>query len=249
MNKWTKEELRLALALYCQMPFGKMHSRNPEIIRLAQQIGRTPSAVAMKLVNFASLDPQITNSGRVGLGNASALDREVWGEFQKDWEGQLVEASKVIEPEVFELPSQDMETMRRSEVEIRTKQSVFRKMVLSSYVGRCCITGLSDPRLLVASHIVPWNEDKKNRLNPQNGLCLNVLHDKAFDRGLITVTPELTISVSPELKKLRDDPFAANNLVSMDGAKIRLPEKFAPSPEFLAWHGEHVFLGVLNSRG
>ena len=241
MNKWTKDELRLALALYCQMPFGKMHSRNPEIIKLAEKIGRTPSAVAMKLVNFASLDPRITDSGRTGLGNASNLDREVWSEFREDWEGKLVEASKVIEPEIFE--SQDIETTRVSEVEIRTKQSVFRRMILSSYVGRCCITGLSDPRLLVASHIVPWNEDRKNRLNPQNGLCLNVLHDKAFDRGLITVKPDLTVSVSPELLRLRDDPFAENNLVSLEGAKIRLPEKFAPAPEFLKWHGEKVFRG------
>ena len=223
------------------MPFGKMHSRNPEIVRLADRIGRTPSAVAMKLVNFASLDPVITESGRTGLGNASNLDREVWSEFSADWEGQLVEASKVIEPEIFE--PQDIETTRVSEVEIRTKQSVFRRMILSSYVGRCCITGLSDPRLLVASHIVPWNEDAKNRLNPQNGLCLNVLHDKAFDRGLITVKPDLTVSVSPELLRLRDDPFAENNLVSLEGRKIRLSEKFAPSPEFLKWHAERVFRG------
>ena len=241
MNKWTKDELRLALALYCQMPFGKMHSRNPEIIKLAEKIGRTPSAVAMKLVNFASLDPRITDSGRTGLGNASNLDREVWSEFREDWEGKLVEASKIIEPEIFE--PQDIETTRVSEVEIRTKQSVFRRMILSSYVGRCCITGLSDSRLLVASHIVPWNEDRKNRLNPQNGLCLNVLHDKAFDRGLITVKPDLTVSVSPELLRLRDDPFAENNLVSLEGRKIRLPEKFAPAPEFLKWHGEKVFRG------
>jgi predicted restriction endonuclease len=241
MNKWTKDELRLALALYCQTSFGRMHSRNPEIVKLAAKIGRTPSAVAMKLVNFASLDPQITDSGRTGLGNASNLDREVWNEFQEDWEEQLYDSSNIIEPEIFE--PQESETTRVSEVAIRTKQSVFRKMILSSYVGRCCITGLSDTRLLVASHIVPWNRDTKNRLNPQNGLCLNVLHDKAFDRGLITVTPELDIKVSNEIMKVRDDPFVSSVLASLDGAKIRLPEKFAPNPSFLAWHGENVYMG------
>ena len=81
--KWTEEELHLALALYCQLPFGKMHSRNKDIQRLAEKIGRTPSAVAMKLVNLASLDPEIVNSGRSGLGNASATDRMVWDAFQK----------------------------------------------------------------------------------------------------------------------------------------------------------------------
>ena len=77
--KWTEDELRLALALYCQLPFGKMHSRNKEIVKLAEKIGRTPSAVAMKLVNFASLDPEIVNSGRAGLGNASSMDRQEIG--------------------------------------------------------------------------------------------------------------------------------------------------------------------------
>ena len=75
--KWTEDELKLALALYCQIPFGKMHSRNQDVIRLAGNIGRTPSAVAMKLVNLASLDLAIINSGRSGLGNASAMDRRV----------------------------------------------------------------------------------------------------------------------------------------------------------------------------
>ena len=46
------------------MPFGKMHSRNPEIIRYAKLIGRTPSALAMKLTNLASLDPEIRSTGR-----------------------------------------------------------------------------------------------------------------------------------------------------------------------------------------
>jgi hypothetical protein len=62
-KKWTPEQLKLAFFLYCQLPFGKLHSRNPEIVKLARIIGRTPSAVAMKLVNFASLDPAIINTG------------------------------------------------------------------------------------------------------------------------------------------------------------------------------------------
>jgi len=70
---WTKEQLKLAFYLYCQTPFGKLHSRNPAIIELSKLIGRTPSALAMKLVNFASLDPSITASGRVGLRSVSKL--------------------------------------------------------------------------------------------------------------------------------------------------------------------------------
>jgi len=61
--RWTRSQLKLAFYLYCQLPFGKLHQRNPEVIKLAGEIGRTASAVAMKLVNFASLDPAIRASG------------------------------------------------------------------------------------------------------------------------------------------------------------------------------------------
>ena len=55
-----------------------MDSGNPEIIALAEAMGRTPASVAMKLANFASLDPQITRMGRKGLTGATALDRKIW---------------------------------------------------------------------------------------------------------------------------------------------------------------------------
>ena len=81
---WTKEQIKLAFHLYCQLPYGRIHGRNPEIIALAKVIVRTPDAVAMKMLNIASIDPSITSTGRVGLGNASALDRVVWDEFHSD---------------------------------------------------------------------------------------------------------------------------------------------------------------------
>lgn len=56
-GRWNRDQLKLAYYLYCQLPFGKFHHRNPEVMKLATLIGRTPSAVAMKLSNFASLDP------------------------------------------------------------------------------------------------------------------------------------------------------------------------------------------------
>lgn len=94
-NRWTPEQLKLAFYLYCQLPFGKLHSRNSEIIELAQLIGRTPSAVAMKLVNFASLDPTITSTGRRGLGNASQADRSVWDAFHANWDGLVEQAASL----------------------------------------------------------------------------------------------------------------------------------------------------------
>ncbi|MFZ2297122.1 MAG: HNH endonuclease, partial [Aquabacterium sp.] len=129
-------------------------------------------------------------------------------------------------------------TTRAAIVHVRKNQRIFRRAVLSSYNNRCCITGLADERLLIASHIVPWSEDKQNRLNPQNGLCLSALHDKAFDLGLITVTPEYRVLVSPSLKRKSADTFVVDSLLKFDQHQIDLPERFKPRAEFLAWHGQ-----------
>ena len=249
MKKWSRHELIVAFNLYCQLPFGKIHSRNPIIMQVAKQLNRTSSSVAMKMLNFASLDPIITDSGRHGLGNASNADREIWQEFHRDWEklaleGQLyLKSAKVISPEELSKidPADYTGDTKKSTVEVRLKQSFFRQAVLSSYQGRCCMTGLSDQRLLIASHIIPWSKDKANRLNPSNGLCLSALHDKAFDQGLITVLPNWQIKVSKHLDKSKNE-FCKLAIISLEGKTINLPEKFLPSPEFLVYHNKNIFL-------
>lgn len=252
-NRWSRDELKLAFHLYCQLPFGRLHQRNPEIIQLAGLIGRTPSALAMKLVNFASLDPAITASGRKGLGGASKLDQEVWDQFHADWEGLaleceslragLVTGAAVVVPSIEDdLTADYIGETRQVIVEQRIKQQFFRKAVLSSYRGKCCMSGLAEPRLLLASHIVPWSQDKANRLNPANGLCLSALHDRAFDQGLIALTDEYTVILSASLRQ-RDEPFVREVLLPLAGRQIELPERFMPSVELLAWHRERVFVG------
>lgn len=72
---WTRDELLLATNLYCKLPFGQLHKGNPAIIELAGLLHRTPSPVALKLANFASLDSSLA---RAGMSNASHLDRQVW---------------------------------------------------------------------------------------------------------------------------------------------------------------------------
>lgn len=230
--------------------------RTPEVIRLATLIGRTPGAVAMKLSNFASLDPAITSTGRKGLDGASNLDREVWAEFHADWESLALECSLLnarLEKEkgaeaVVELDVDEREGLqdftgetKRVVTEQRIKQHFFRRAVLSSYRGRCCLSGLSDTRLLMASHIVPWSSDKANRLNPSNGLCLSAIHDKAFDRGLITFSDDYAVILSEQLKR-NDDAFVAQIFLPLEGRRIELPEKFIPSIEFLAQHRGEIFI-------
>jgi len=259
-TRWTKEQLKLAFHLYCQLPFGKLDMRTPEVIRLAKLIGRTSGAVSMKLNNFASIDPAITGSGRKGLDGASSLDREIWAEFHADWEILALECSLLntqLEKEknaeaIVELDVDEQEGLqdftgetKRVVTEQRIKQHFFRRAVLSSYRGRCCISGLSDSRLLMASHIVPWSRDKANRLNPSNGLCLSAIHDKAFDRGLITLSDDYEVMLSKQLKR-NDDAFVAKIFLPLEGRRIELPEKFIPGITFLARHRKEIYIDATN---
>ncbi len=250
---WTRQELLQAFGLYCQLPFGKMHSRNPEIIRLATKLGRTPSALAMKLGNIASLDPNITNAGKVGLTGASALDKRMWEEMQNDWSGFFAEVAELSSSEVNEstnlgndAPSGESYYTedRLRQTKVRVGQHLFRQAILAAYNQCCCISRLAIPELLVASHIKPWHLDTGNRLNPRNGLCLSVWHDRAFDIGLMTITDDYVILISPRLQKMPgiDNQFLTTALLSYEGKKIVLPEKFIPNKDFLRYHNESIFL-------
>lgn len=245
---WTRQQLLVAYKLYCQLPFGKLHSRNPEIIKYADLIGRTPSALAMKLTNIASLDPAITSTGRKGLKGAAAADREMWAEMESDWEGfalELQQATIALDGSVEGPQDEERDytgTDKLAQTKTRVGQSFFRQSVLSAYRNRCCITGLAVPKLLVASHIVPWRIDTTNRLNPRNGLCLSMLHDKAFDAGMITIAEDMTVCVSRKYGS-KGDRFYDAALREYDGQLIEIPEKFIPSCEFLEYHRESVFEG------
>ncbi|WP_338845187.1 HNH endonuclease [Massilia sp. W12] len=205
----------------------------------------------MKLTNIASLDPDIINTGRKGLPGASNADRAMWQEMQADWQAFALHteaARKLFEPAQSEHTKSEEAALvddfsaedRTVLSTVRVGQSFFRNIVLSTYDQRCCISGLSVPQFLIASHIVPWSWDVKNRINPHNGLCLSVLHDKAFDSGLLCIQDDLTVCISPKLKAF-DDPFLQQALLQCEGARLRLPDKFLPDPAFLRRHREEIF--------
>lgn len=66
-NLWSREELILVFNLYLKLPFGKMHSRTPEVIEMAHLIGRTVSSISIRLGNFASCDPYHQSRGVKGM--------------------------------------------------------------------------------------------------------------------------------------------------------------------------------------
>jgi putative restriction endonuclease len=113
-------------------------------------------------------------------------------------------------------------------------------MVLVNYDEKCALCSLNHTSLLMASHIVPWSQNKEHRLNPKNGLCLCAIHDKAFDRGLISFDENLTILFSNEITKIKEKSFV-DYFGQFEGEELNVPKKFYPSLEFLEFHRENIF--------
>ncbi len=262
-GNWSEQQTKLAFHFYCQTPFGQLHSKNTKVIALASLIGRSPGALAMKCCNIASIDPAMRARGVSGLGNASALDRRMWDEFHADWEAQTLECETLLEAlhakpsrtmlddiaieNGDEIPQDFTGNTRASLVKQRIKQAFFRRSVLSGYRNRCCISGVSDSRLLVASHIVPWRDDAAIRLHPGNGLCLSALHDKAFDHHLFSLTDDYRIVLSPVLENTKDD-FLRDVFHPIADRMIELPERFVPEVIFVQRHRERLSTEIRDGK-
>lgn len=253
-RNWTREETLKAFALYFIIPSGKHDKRNPDVIALANDLGRTPSSVVLKLGNIKANDPM--RKGR-GLAHGSKLDVRIWTEYQERGDaltaeamGLLLDAGKrASHPGMaLEYLGRDLPLgMDRTVVATtRANQSYFRNVLMENYQRRCCLTGLGIEPLLVASHIKPWRDadPATERLSPENGLLLNALHDRAFDKGLITIDKNLRIVVSHTVRKrgAGDEDTPENEyLWRFDGRQINVPGPYRPRREFIEYHNDVVF--------
>ncbi len=251
---WSRDELVVACGLYFTLPFGRMHARNPRIIEVAQLLRRSPSSLAMKLVNFASLDPGQRARGIRGLGSHSRTDEQVWKEFGSNWDQMTLLSEEKLQFLQTGSPSQRAEaeiesghppescrTEGERTVKVRTMQGFFRKAVLAAYGSRCCITGNPVEDLLVASHILPWADFPAERLNPRNGLCLAAHFDRAFDRGLVSFDHRIRLTVSPTLKRFLPNGAIESEFLRREGQPLVCPERFSPDPDFFAYHRSRIF--------
>lgn len=259
-SRWTHDELVLALDLYCRTPFGRLHRRNPEIIRLAEALGRTPDALAMKCCNFASLDPAERARGVRGLSGASDADGEIFNRYARDVEALDDARSAVMARLALPVPgdaagsppadldrlaerlsgpaeSPDSTAVRR----LRRLQSLFRQIVLVSYDTACAVCDLGVPDLLDAAHIMPWGSDAARRLDPANGMAMCVLHHRAFDRGLISVGAGSRIVLADELRQGDPTPVHRVALLEIEGRVVRPPRRFTPAPDAFDFHRANVF--------
>ena len=235
---WSDDELLLCLNLYFRLPFSRYDQRTPDVIEVASAIGRTPSSVALRLANYASLDPSHHARGIRGMSNISRGAREMWERYASDremlaFEGEVLRSERLrhTEPRV----GRERDAMART----RVNQGLFRRMMLARYEGRCLLTGLPVPELLVASHIVRWADDPQERLNPENGLLLNALHDRAFEVGLLTISDDLRAEIDRDRVAVGDSA-AAELLVRYDGQALALPPGVGPSVSLLRRHRDRV---------
>ena len=255
-RNWTREETILAMDLYTRVPFSKIGKNNQETINLASIINRTPDAVAYKMSNLAHYDPELQARNVSGLSHTSKLDKVIYDEFANN----IGELSFIAQNILADMQHTSVETLlpelklndipiginKEQQTKIRIGQYFFRMSVLMSYGNACCITGLKNKELLIASHIKPWSVSniKTERTNPSNGLCLNAMHDKAFDRGLITIDKNYRIVNSRYIKDAVMDEKTREWFAFYNGKEIILPDKFLPGKEFIQYHNDVIFKGV-----
>ena len=251
---WTREELILALSVYFRLPFGRLNRTTPEVKELARLIGRSDNSAALRLVNFAACDPYITESGRSGMPAGKAVCEPIWEEFSNNKEKLFLEAQRIkanllhkpIE-DTLRITSKELEGKERETIiRQRVNQSAFRSMILYNYEERCAITGINIPDLLVASHIVPWADSTpQQKLNPENGICLSALYDKAFDKGFITISPDdYTVCLSSALREYETQDYFDTHFGSIAGHKLIMPIEHIPNRDYLAYHRDRIFRGI-----
>jgi putative restriction endonuclease len=202
----------------------------------------------MKLVNFASLDPAQKKRNIKGLGNVSSLDRAIWEEFEaapnkvaEQSEEEFNRLSVTVEPIDLEPVLPEGPTEKQLSRPMRLVQSFFSRAVLASYGFKCSFCGLEVRSLLNASHIIPWKVSVELRADPRNGFCLCVLHDRAFDRGLMTVDADSRLLISKRVKKANPVPLHRVGLLDLEGQRISLPGRFLPKASSLEYHRKSVF--------
>lgn len=115
----------------------------------------------------------------------------------------------------------------------RVGQDIFRDRLMTYWQARCPLTGITDPALLRASHIVAWKDcdSDAERLNVHNGLLLSALWDAAFDRGLVTFDDDGRPDFSLALSELARAELRWHDAIPLtDNHRRRL-----------AWHRANVF--------
>jgi predicted restriction endonuclease len=175
-------------------------------------------------------------SKRESLPENSKNDNDI-PSIQRELESEryeLVSQYKVV-------PGRDIDVL----VKLRVGQGAFRKLLIAKHGRRCCISGLENTELLIASHIVPWSKSlPEQQTDSENGLLLSVSWDAVFDKGLITFDDQGNLLHSYHL-----DADSAKLLgISFE---VKLPSELLTERRklHLAWHRANIFWGESENSG
>lgn len=225
MNAWSREDIIIAYALYCVTPLNQINPTNKAIQQVSEIIPHSVASIVMRMRNFQHIDPRAGE----GLGHVAKADKLIYEEFKNDWGELSVQAERLTGLALFDAsPLQGAKPLSSltNRSRVSRERQFFHRAVFSAYDSHCYISGCSIPIMLKASHIKPYSKcrTESERTNPENGICLNVFYDTAFDQGLMTITPSRKVYISPIVKTLSDDDFTRSWLISLEGMILPPPD-------------------------
>jgi putative restriction endonuclease len=169
------------------------------------------------------------------LGVAPQRYLTIWPVYIVSWSATDLKARLAVAPAAAVqeqgLPSTPERRYGLRLVRQRLHQATFREAVLAAYGARCALSGLPEPRLLDAAHIIVDSDEELGQPIVTNGLPLSKIHHAAFDANLIGVDADFRIHVADELLALTDGPMLEQGLKALAGRTIRLPHRPADYPD------------------
>lgn len=169
------------------------------------------------------------------LGVAPQRYTLIWPTYIADWSGTELKAQLAfgapVSTSIGAAPSTPERRYALRLVRQRLHQTTFREAVLAAYGSRCAITGLPEPRLLDAAHIIGDADVTLGQPLVTNGLPLSKLHHAAFDANLIGIDPDFRIHISEALLSMHDGPLFEQGIKAIAGRVIRLPVRKRDYPD------------------
>lgn len=245
---WTELEDIACLYLYLSKGRRQIDDSDPDLVKLAEALSRTPGAVSFKSANFRFIDPY--SKGK-GFEHGSKMDAKVWTAYSDDIErakeifdlfiqspdpsSEVIDTEQRIDSKNYDIPDS------YGRAAVRTSQFKIRANALSIYGESCSLCHIDLPMLLVASHVVPWKADQKIRADPRNVILLCAMHDKMFDRGIISIDENYRVIGST---KLNEYPIAERHVKQLEGKKMGIKGggEMLPKQDYLEYHRKHVFI-------
>jgi putative restriction endonuclease len=168
------------------------------------------------------------------LGIAPGRYQAILPAFISGWDAQALKARVAfgVADQDASAPPQNAIERRYSlrAVKQRLHQASFREAVISAYNGRCALSGLPEPLLLDAAHIVSDKDERLGQPVVSNGIPLSKIHHAAFDAHLIGIDPDYRLHVSDRLLMQKDGPML-EALKHLDGGAIHLPNRNKDRPD------------------